>query len=118
MSTDALGRAIQVVDKTPAGHYSSDAPESVPPVRPEAGLTTEVYALAGLLAEVVELAGNRAMFPGRWEQIAELALEHKSVCAALEAEQTGGSAALHAHTPPLGTEHIIAQLSRPGSAVG
>jgi hypothetical protein len=38
-----------------------------------------------LLAEVVELAGNPAIFPGRWEQIAEMAMEHESVRAALAA---------------------------------
>jgi hypothetical protein len=35
---------------------------------------TEVEALAALLAEVVELAGERAVFPGRWAQVAELAV--------------------------------------------
>jgi hypothetical protein len=40
--------------------------------------------LAGLLAEVVRVAGNSSVFPSRWELIAELALEHDSVRAALQ----------------------------------
>jgi hypothetical protein len=39
--------------------------------------------MAELLAEVVELAGHPAVFPGRWEQIAERAMEHSSVRRAL-----------------------------------
>ena len=46
-------------------------------------LAGEVVALAALLAELVHLAGQRAVYPGRWEQLAELALEHASVRAAL-----------------------------------
>jgi hypothetical protein len=49
----------------------------------------EIEALAALLAEVVELAGNRAVFPGDWELIAELAMGHESVRRAVRA---GGSA--------------------------
>jgi len=41
--------------------------------------------LAELLAEVVVLAGQRAVIPGGWEHIAELAMEHHSVRAALAA---------------------------------
>lgn len=48
----------------------------------------EVEALAGLLAEVVELAGNRAVFPGHWAQIAELAMGHDSVRRAILAPET------------------------------
>lgn len=54
---------------------------------PDAGLATEVAALAGLLAEVVMLAGQGAIFPSRWETVAELAIEHQSVRAALLAEE-------------------------------
>jgi hypothetical protein len=43
----------------------------------------EIEALAALLAEVVELAGNRAMYPGRLDLIAELARGHESVRRAL-----------------------------------
>jgi hypothetical protein len=46
-------------------------------------LATEVAALAELLAQVVHLTRQRAIFPGQWEQVAELALEHASVRAAL-----------------------------------
>lgn len=42
-----------------------------------------VRVLAELLAEVVELVGHRAVFPGRWESIAERAMEHSSVRRAL-----------------------------------
>jgi len=43
----------------------------------------EVQALAELLAEVVQLAANPAIFPGRWAEVAELAMEHDSVRHAL-----------------------------------
>jgi hypothetical protein len=39
----------------------------------------EIEALAGLLAEVVELAEDRAMFPSDWDVIAEAAMGHQSV---------------------------------------
>ena len=52
-------------------------------VSPDADLAGEVAALAELLAEVVQLAGQHAVYPGRWAQIAELALEHDSVRTAL-----------------------------------
>ncbi len=66
---------------------SATAPggRSVPPGDP----ATEVEALAALLAEVVELAGDRAVFPGRWAHVAELALGHESVRRALLAAETG-----------------------------
>ena len=72
-------------------------------------LATEVAALAALLAEAVQLAGNSALFPSRWALLAELALEHDSVRAALEADQTGRSAPRNADI--LSTERIIAQLN-------
>lgn len=50
---------------------------------PDGDLAAEVAALAGLLAEVVALARKRAVFPGRWAAIAEVALEHDSVRQAL-----------------------------------
>lgn len=46
-------------------------------------LMTEMAALAGLLAHVVELAPKAAIFPGHLETIAEQATEHESVRAAL-----------------------------------
>jgi len=46
-------------------------------------LAGEVVTLAALLAELVHLAGQRAVYPGRWEHLAELALEHACVRAAL-----------------------------------
>lgn len=67
---------------------------------PDTSLATEVTALAELLAEVVRLAGDSAVFPSRWEQVAEIALEHESVRAVLRADAL-----------PLSTGHIIAQLN-------
>lgn len=95
MSTDALGRASHLL---PA----------------EERLATEVRALAELLADVVEVAGGRAVYPSRWDQIAELALEHKCVRVALQ--QAGGSARL-ADTPPLSTEHIVASSTSSAAAL-
>jgi hypothetical protein len=43
----------------------------------------EIDALAALLAEVVQLAEDSAVFPGRWVHIAELATEHSAVRRAL-----------------------------------
>jgi hypothetical protein len=54
----------------------------------DADLAGEVVALAALLAEVVHLAGQRAVFPGYWKQIVEQALEHQSVRMAVAAEGT------------------------------
>jgi hypothetical protein len=91
-----------------------ESPSQAPGGRAAPGdvdLATEVAALAALLAEVVELADNNALFPSRWTQLAELALEHGSVRAALQADQTGSSAPRDADTPPLSTERIIAQLN-------
>jgi hypothetical protein len=51
-------------------------------------LITEVATLAGLLAQVVEMAGRAAIFPGHWKTLAEQAMEHQSVRAALAAEST------------------------------
>ena len=74
---------------------------------PDADLAAEVAALAGLLVEVVRLAGDSALFPSRWAQVAELAPEHESVRAALRADP-----------PPLNTEHIIAQLNQLRDLIG
>jgi len=63
--------------KAPGGR---PAPPDIEP------LITEVAALAGLLAQVVEMARKAAIFPGHWETIAEHAMEHQGVRAALAAE--------------------------------
>ena len=74
------------------GDLSSGRPlvEQVPPqapgvrsATPDAGLATEVAALAALLAEVVRLAGRAAIFPSDWETLADQAIEHNSVRTAL-----------------------------------
>jgi len=84
----------------------SDAPggRSAPP---DANLVAEVAALAALLAEVVRLAGDSGVFPSRWAQVAEMALEHESV-----------RAALRAGPPPLSTENIISQLNELRELIG
>jgi hypothetical protein len=73
-----------IPDRPPVEQPPSKAPggRSAPP---DTGLATEVAELAALLAEVVVLAGQRAVFPGRWACIAELAIEYPSVRAALAA---------------------------------
>ncbi|HJT04949.1 MAG TPA: hypothetical protein VJ757_15175 [Pseudonocardiaceae bacterium] len=48
----------------------------------------EIEALAVLLAEVVQLAEDHAVFPGRWAHIAELAREHQVVRRALVAARS------------------------------
>ena len=84
----------------------SDAPggRSAPP---DADLAAEVAALAELLAQVVRLAGDSAVFPSRWAQVAELALEHESVRTALRAD-----------SPPLSAEYIICQLNELRELIG
>lgn len=61
------------------------------PVSPDADFATEVAALAELLAEVVQLAGQSAIFPGYWEALAEQAMEHHSMRAALLAAREAAS---------------------------
>jgi hypothetical protein len=90
-----------LVEQCPSEAYGG---RSAPP---DGGLATEVAALAGLLAEVVQLAGDSALFPSRWAQVAELALEHEAVRTALRAD-----------LPPLNTEHIIAQLNELRDLIG
>ena len=74
---------------------------------PPGGLAADVVALAGLLAEVVQLAGDSALFPSRWAQVAELALEHESVRAVLRADPL-----------PLSTEQIITRLNELRELIG
>ena len=78
---------LKTSDRPSVERPPSKAPggQSAPP---DTGLATEVAALSELLAEVVHLTRQRAIFPGQWEQIAELALEHPSVRAALVTEPT------------------------------
>jgi hypothetical protein len=64
---------------------SRSAPPDIEP------LITEVAALAGLLAQVVEMASKAAIFPGHWEALAEQAMEHHSVRAALLTAQGDAS---------------------------
>ena len=91
--------AVSFSDRPLVERHPSDAPagRSAPPA---GDLPAEVAALADLLAEVVLLTGDSGVFPSRWAQVAELALEHESVRAALRADP-----------PPLSTEHIITQLN-------
>lgn len=97
-------------DRPLVERFPSDAPggRSAPS---STDLAMEIQALANLLAEVVTLAAKRAIFPGQWELIAELALEHESVRAALRSERTGPEP-LDADTPALSTACIIGQLNQ------
>jgi hypothetical protein len=77
-----------VSDRKTSGRSPVEQPPSKAPggrPAPPDDLAQEVAELAALLADVVTLAERRAMFPGRWEQIAELAMEFSSVRAALAA---------------------------------
>jgi hypothetical protein len=98
--------AVPIPERSLVEWRPSDAPgdRSAPP---DADLASEVEALADLLAEVVHLAGDSAVFPSRWAQVAELALEHEAVRVALRAD-----------LPPLSTERIIAQLNELRDLIG
>jgi hypothetical protein len=78
---------LKTSGRPPVEQSPSDPPggRSVPP---DAGLTAEVAQLAALLAEVVELAAERAVFPSRLQMVAELAIEHDSVRGALATNGT------------------------------
>ncbi|MDQ3764546.1 MAG: hypothetical protein M3460_24215 [Actinomycetota bacterium] len=92
----------------PTGRWSSGARQRLPAAGsapPDADPAAEVTALAGLLAEVVRLAGDSALFPSRWAQVAQLALEPER-------------AALRADPLPLSTEHIITQLNQLYDLIG
>ena len=88
-------RAVSLLGDLNAGRLLIEQlPPKAPGSRPapsaadcSVDLTMEVTALAALLAEVVQLAGRAAMFPGQWEALAEQAMEHQSVRAALLAAQ-------------------------------
>ena len=98
--------SASISDRLAVERRPSDAPggRSAPP---DANLGAEVATLAHLLAEVVRLAGNSGVFPSRWAQVAEMALEHESVHAALRADP-----------PLLSTEHIIIQLNELRELIG
>ncbi|MGH3901315.1 MAG: hypothetical protein ACRDTA_24305 [Pseudonocardiaceae bacterium] len=72
-----------ITRKAPAGRRLSDAPVRSPGGQP----VPEGQALAELLAEVVLLAGQRALFPGRLKEIADRAQEHHSVRRALRSQR-------------------------------
>jgi hypothetical protein len=59
------------------------APGGRPAPPPVERLVSEVAALAALLAEVVQLAGQAAWFPGDGKALAKQAMERASVRAAL-----------------------------------
>jgi hypothetical protein len=82
-----------VSDQTPDRPLVEQLPSKAPGNRsapPDVELLiTEAAALAELQAQVVELAGNAALFAGHWETLAEQAMEHPSVRATLLATATG-----------------------------
>lgn len=84
-------RVVSLVgDLSPGRPLVEQVPPHAPsgrPAPPDAGLATEVAALAALLAEVVEFAGRAAMFPGEWEALADQAMQHHSMRTALLATQ-------------------------------
>jgi hypothetical protein len=106
---------MSLITASNSGRSLAEPPSQAPDGRSapgDADLATEVAALAALLAEVVRLSEDSALFPSRWALIAELALEHDSVRAALLAADKDNDSALPDDNPaPLSTEHIIAQLN-------
>jgi hypothetical protein len=76
---------LQTSGRSPVERPPSEAPggRSAPP---DVDLSAEVAQLAALLAEVVVLAEDRAVFPSRLQVIAELATEHANVRRALAAD--------------------------------
>jgi hypothetical protein len=106
---------MSLLSESNSGRSLAEPPSQAPGGRSAPGhgdLATEVAALAALLAEVVRLAEDSALFPSRWALIAELALEHNSVRTALLAADKDNDSALPDDNPaPLSTEHIIAQLN-------
>lgn len=95
--TDPGQRRCQECAVSPVGDLTSGRPlvKQSPPKVPGGRLAppdvqrlaSEVAALAELLAEVVQLAGRAAIFPGQWEALAEQAMEYESVRASLLAAQ-------------------------------
>lgn len=75
-----------VIPGRPPEELALSIPPGPRPVPPED--VAEVKAFAALLAEMVLVAGDRAIFLSRWEHLADLALEHDSVRSALRAEGT------------------------------
>jgi len=75
-------------DRPPVEQHPSNAPDSRS-APPDVELLITEVALAGLLAQVVELADKAAIFPSHWETLAEQAMEHPSVRAALLATTEG-----------------------------
>lgn len=84
----------------------------------DADFAAEVTALTALLVEMVGLAGQRAVFPSQWALIAELALEHNSVRAALRAKHIEETAPPNTDLAPSGIERIIAQLDQLHDLIG
>ena len=79
-----------IARRSPAGHWLSDAPESVPggqPVPPPDPVEDEIEALAALLADVVDLTRSSAVYPGHLALIAEQAQGYESVRRALRGER-------------------------------
>lgn len=92
-------------DRPPIGLPLSPAAPGGRSAPPDTGLAEELAELAGLLADVVVLASESAVFPSRWALIAELALEHDSVRTALRIEWPELTSR-EARTPLLGTPII------------
>jgi hypothetical protein len=76
---------VELIADRPPGKLP--APATAPGNRPVPQHDDPNGEIEALLAEVVELAGDRAVFPDRWVPIAELAIGHDSVRQALLAEE-------------------------------
>ena len=72
--------------------------------------------MAELLAEVVELAGKHAVFPSRWEEIAERAMEHSSVRRALH--ELGRDSHAVGGVPDTTPRFLAASMVEPGRGRG
>lgn len=81
---------------SPVSDLTSDRPlvERLPPeapggrsAPPDVELLIAEAAVAVLMAQVIKLAGDNAIFPGHGKTLGERAMEHQSVCTALLAAE-------------------------------
>jgi hypothetical protein len=79
--------STMIPGRPPVERSPSQPPDGRPAPHPGPGQGREVRELAELLAQVVQMARHAAIFPGHWAQIADQAMEHPSVRAALLAAE-------------------------------
>ena len=112
---------------TPANDLTSDRPlvERCPSEAPDGRSTllpgtdpaTEIQALADLLGRGGQGGCDARHIPWSVALIAEVAMEHECARAALRSEEIG-FAPVDADTPPLSTEHVIAQFNQLRGLIG